>query len=433
MNSTSKNLINQLSFCVFDLETTGGNHETDKIIEIGLIKIENLRITQQKSYLIRPEIKIPFFIQKLTSISHQDVKKAPLIEDVIKDIVGFMGDSILVAHNSSFDVPFFNSVLHRLNLPSLKNKSICTNLMTRHLIPNLMNSNLNYMCRIFEIKHDKAHRALEDAKAAAGLLLNYLHIFIKKDIQKINHLYYPRNKYELDRTSVKKGSDHSLIMDQLKKTRTPYLCTIKGINGVILFSFPCANTKEECLYIEKKLKILPWKTMTIRLFGPFLEAFLHFSNNFTHFDPEIKKEVCDLLWKIHLPEISKKNSNLSYKDMGDFVITNHLVPDQLIILPLSKLHHKSSLIFRYPDHEKKLLQYIQNQSKRIGKNSIKETFDLSLTEFIHIYLNQMKKKQANSFFFPKALPLKQEDSFLSLLDTFVKKNPNTFNYPKEYI
>ena len=190
--------IKNLSFCVFDLETTGGNHEKDKIIEIGLIKIENLEIVAQKNFLIQPEIKIPEFIQKLTSIGPKEVKNARLIEDVIDDILDFMGDSILVAHNTSFDIPFFNSVLKRLGKPHLTNRNICTNLMTKHLIPNLLNSNLNYMSRIFGIKHKQAHRALDDAKATANLLLKYLHIFIKKNITKINHLYYPRNRYELD-------------------------------------------------------------------------------------------------------------------------------------------------------------------------------------------------------------------------------------------
>ena len=46
-------LLNELSFCVFDLETTGGNHQNDKIIEIGLVKIENLKIIDQKSFLIK--------------------------------------------------------------------------------------------------------------------------------------------------------------------------------------------------------------------------------------------------------------------------------------------------------------------------------------------------------------------------------------------
>ena len=78
----SKNLIKNLNFCVFDLETTGGNQKTDNIIEIGLVKVTNLKIVDQKTFLIKPIIKIPEFIQKLTSISEEDVVDAPFIEEV---------------------------------------------------------------------------------------------------------------------------------------------------------------------------------------------------------------------------------------------------------------------------------------------------------------------------------------------------------------
>ncbi|RPJ78868.1 MAG: 3'-5' exonuclease [Alphaproteobacteria bacterium] len=122
MTTNSFQLLNELSFCVFDLETTGGNHVNDKIIEIGLVRVENLKIVAQKSFLIKPEMHIPDFIQKLTNIKEADVNDAPLIEDVIDEILEFMGDSILVAHNTSFDVPFFNSVLRRLDREELKNK-----------------------------------------------------------------------------------------------------------------------------------------------------------------------------------------------------------------------------------------------------------------------------------------------------------------------
>ena len=166
-----KELLDNLSFCVFDLETTGGNHDLDQIIEIGMVKIEKRKVTQEKHLLINPGMEIPIFIQKLTSIGPSDMKDAKKIEEVIDDILAFMGDSILVAHNVSFDVPFFNSVLRRLGKPTIENKSLCTVLMTKYLIPDLLNSNLNYMSKIFGIEHTKAHRALDDTKATAELLL----------------------------------------------------------------------------------------------------------------------------------------------------------------------------------------------------------------------------------------------------------------------
>ena len=265
-NSDSVKLLSGLSFCVFDLETTGSNQKNDKIIEIGLVKIENLKIVETKDFLINPEMKIPEFIQNLTGISQESVKKAPLIEDVIDEIVEFMGDSILVAHNISFDIPFFYSVLKRLKKPALKNKTLCTNLMTKFLIPTLVNSNLNYMCSIFHIPHKKAHKAIDDATASARLLLIYLKIFIEKGIAKINHLYYPRNRFELDRTHYVKGTDPNLIFEDLKKIKTPFTFKIKGEKGTILLTAPCMGSPKEIAFLTEKLKSTHWEIITIKLF-----------------------------------------------------------------------------------------------------------------------------------------------------------------------
>ena len=178
----STELLKGLSFCVIDLETTGGNHENDQIIEIGMVRVSGLEVCDEKNFLIDPEMRIPDFIQKLTSIRQKDVEGCPKIEEVIEEIIDFIGDDIIVAHNISFDLPFLNSVLKRLGRPELENRNLCTNVMTKHMIPEIMSSNLNYMSQLFEIDHSKAHRAYDDARATAKLLLEFLDIFIKKGI-----------------------------------------------------------------------------------------------------------------------------------------------------------------------------------------------------------------------------------------------------------
>ncbi|MBT7609315.1 MAG: 3'-5' exonuclease [Bacteriovoracaceae bacterium] len=443
---TSLSLIKNLTFCVFDLETTGGNHKNDKIIEIGLVRVINLEIVEKKTYLIQPEIKIPDFIQKLTAITPDDVKDSPIIEEVIEDIIEFMGDSILVAHNTSFDIPFFNSVLRRLKKPELTNKSLCTNLMTKYLIPNLMNSNLNYMSKIFNIQHNKAHRALDDAIATTHLLLNYLNIFISKDIQKINHLYYPRNRYELDRANFKKGTSLEIILDKMDSIKTPSLVSIKGINGIILYSLPFNNTKADRELISIKIKEMPWETVTIKLIGPLIEILIYFNNLFAKLDLPTRQEIINHLWDQHLPNHQNKEIEPSNEDtgglstsqliseLGDFIITHHLVPEQLFIYPIQSLHPKSELVFRFPGHKKKLMQYISSKSSRINANKLKKThFSPMLRAFLESYLLEAKENKSDVFFFKKKLPLKSPDDFFDELDKFLLQNPNPYNYPKHYI
>ncbi len=428
MATKSKILISELSFCVFDLETTGGHHSKDKIIEIGLVKIEKMQILAEKNFLINPEMIIPDFIQNLTKIRQSDVKDSPVIEDVIQEILDFMGDSVLVAHNTSFDIPFFNSVLRRMDLPEMTNKSICTNLMTKYLIPNLLNSNLNYMCSIFNIHHQKAHRALDDAQATAELFIIYLNIFIEKNITKINHLYYPRNRFELDQTNfTKKTSSSENIINKIKNIKTSFLLTLKGANGTILFSYPSRPKKYSLKLINDFLANSDWHIATIKLSGPFLESFIKFTLFYPKLDTETRNKILDQLYIDHsINSIKIKDSKLK----ADFIISNHLVPDQYIIIPLTKIHPKNALVFRFPGHKKKLLQYIISRSNKQYKSK-EHQVSTKLLSFIREYINQSNDKTMISFV--KELPLSKKDDFLHILNKGLSQNPNTYNYPKEYI
>ncbi len=433
-NIDSIKLLSDLSFCVFDLETTGSNQKSDKIIEIGLVKIENLKIVQTKDFLINPEMKIPEFIQGLTGISQENVKNAPLIEEVIDEIIEFMGDSILVAHNISFDVPFFYSVLKRLKKQPLKNKTLCTNLMTKFLMPTLVNSNLNYMCSLFHIPHKKAHKAIDDAVASASLLLIYLNIFIDKGITKINHLYYPRNRFELDRKHYTKGTDVKLIFEDLEKIKTPFTFKIKGEKGAILFILPCQGTVSEVDLLKQKVKENPWDLITIKLYGSFLEALILFANLSHKTKKQANEEALQFLWSYHLPK-SKRNLNLgegkiNISSIGDFVFGNHLIPGQFILYPLNFLSHKSQSILKYPAQRKKLLQYLTSKNSIFNKETTKGSlFPAPVRDFFENYL--IKAKQENNyFFFKKSLPFANPQDFFEELERFIIQNPNEERFPK---
>lgn len=449
MSQEAKKLLSELSFCAFDLETTGGNLEKDKIIEIGMVKISNLKIVEEKSFLINPEIKIPDFIQKLTSIGPKDIEEAPRIEEVIDEVLTFMGDSVLIAHNTSFDVPFFDSVLKRAGKNSLTNKSICTNLMTKYLIPNLLNSNLNYMSKIFGIPHKKAHRALDDAKAAAKLFLKYADIFIDKDIQKINHLYYPRNRFELDRVNFDSKAELKILEASIDQIKTPYLITVKGAEGVILLALPQDGTKKDNSFLKEKLRSLSWERVTIRTSGSFLETVVSFGSIFLKIDAINRSELLHHLEEIYLTSSVKSfkggayamATSESHKEqyvtsiLGDFVIFPHLVPEQFIIFPIISIHERNGLIFRYPGHKKKLLQFIATRAgKGVTKRSSKNFLPDEIREFIFEYL-AMEKASGNKslFLFEKKIAMKNPMEFTVLMENFLAENPNSYNYPKDHI
>ena len=430
----SLELIKGLSFCVFDLETTGPNCKSDKIIEIGLVQIENLKIVKKKNFLLNPGMKIPDFIQKLTGIKQSSVKKRPPIEKCIDEILGFMQNRILVAHNTSFDIPFFNSVLERLGRRKLSNKSVCTNIMTKYMVPNLLNSNLHYMSKVFKIPHDGGHRALDDAYATAQLLLIYLKAFIDRGIPKINHLYYPGHRYELDQMcfvrSSSFGPDDAIERFKGMCRKTPFRICLQSAQGAVLLAFPCQGHTAEVEFISQKVKQLNWKTMTFKLFGPFVENLIHFFSFFDKLRPEMREEVMDFLWKQHLPQ-SDPSSLKSQRigDLGDFVTTHHFVPEQMLIFPTAAIRPKHQLIYRYPGHEKKLLQYIRSKSAHISRRKTPERGH-PLKTFIESYLLKHGPKNDDFFIFKKSTLNKNSKKFSQDLAKFVLRRRNTHSYPR---
>lgn len=432
--------LDDLEFCVFDLETTGGNHTKDGIIEIGLVVIKNKKIIQEKNYLINPKQRIPEFIQKLTSISDNDVKDAPVIEDVIDEILEIMSGRILVAHNTSFDVPFFNSVLFRLGRNELTNKSICTNLMTKFLIPNLLSTNLTYMSKVFNINHGKAHRALDDAKASAQLLLKYLSIFEKKNIDKINHLYYPRNKYELDRLHIKSSEYSETEIDNtISKIQAPFLFSLKGEKGTLDYVISLTPSPEHLQFLKEKVLSLKgsWETISIQIFGSYCEAYLHFLKYITKLKYNIQKEVEEELlnlFSININELNQITKDLKNKpddtirnEFGSFIIVGHLVKSQYIIFNTQSIGTKNMLVFKYPAHQKKLQQFINSRiHKKLSLRSMPLTFlgililiSQKSDEHIHQTKGMIKKKQV--------------PEIMSAIESSLSKYEYPHNYPQQYI
>ena len=426
---SSQKLLEDLSFCVIDLETTGGNHETDKIIEIGMVKVHKLKLGDEKNILIDPEQQIPDFIQKLTSIKQKDVKGKNKIEEVIDDIIDFIGDDIIVAHNTSFDVPFLNSVLRRLKKPELKNKVMCTNVMTKHMIPDIMNSNLNYMSQLFGIDHNNAHRAHDDARATAQLLLKYLVIFIDKGIKKINQLYYPKNKFELDRIHFDQSSPRTEILEKIKKNDTSMIILLKGDKGLILAALPIQKPSAEIDFIIKFLDMASWKVLTIRLIKPIFEGILQFSNHYLKYEEKPKKEVLAYLKKQYVTE-EKIKKEFSVNAL-DFVISHHLIKEQFVAYSFLNLDTNSKAIFKFPAQRKKMLAYLKGQIVRFEKNqkgSRKNFLHPDLVPLIEAFLTR-NKSSGNYLFLARKQIKDQDQGVFKLLEKFSSENKVDYNFP----
>lgn len=423
-------LLRDLNFCVIDLETTGGNHENDQIIEIGMVRVVNLEIADEKNFLIDPEMHIPEFIQKLTSIRQKDVKGCPKIAEVIDEIVEFIGDDIIVAHNISFDLPFLNSVLRRLGKEELDNRNLCTNVMTKHMIPEIMSSNLNYMAQLFDIDHSKAHRAFDDAMATAKLLLKYIDIFIQKDIKKVNQLYYPRNKFELDRIHFSSKSQRSEILQVIKDNDTSMLITLKGERGLILGVLPVEKPSEQMEMVEKFIDFEGWTRLTVRLTRPALDGVFQLNNHLLKFPEENKK----ILLSYFEQRYQAPTPQVNLEEL-DFVLAHHLVKDQIIVYSFLNLNTNAKAIFKFPAQRKKLYNFLMSQSKRFEqtqKGNRRIPLNKEMKPLIENFLS-INKSQNKYLFLSRKQVKESESSVMKLIDSFNKESENGYEFPNKHL
>lgn len=179
-------------YCIFDLETTGLSSRFDHIIEFGGVIVENREVKQTLQMFIKPPVELSAFTTNLTSITQQDLKDAKSFEESCDEILNFIGDSVLVAHNASFDVNFLNDALVRANRKPLENPVIDTLDLSYSMHADRKAHRLGNVARIYNIKYDEevAHRADYDAKILSDVYLNMLNEL--KDVETLNDLanYY---------------------------------------------------------------------------------------------------------------------------------------------------------------------------------------------------------------------------------------------------
>ena len=175
--------IDEEEFVVFDIETTGLNSHTNKIIEIGAVKIKAGRIIDRYSQLINPGISIPYHITEITSITNEQVVNQPKIDEVIGKFVEFIGDAVLVAHNAPFDMGFIKrDIKEYLNI-DLENSVIDTLQMARDLFPDFKKYGLGDLNKSLGLALEKHHRAVDDSQATANMFIIFLEKYKEKGIE----------------------------------------------------------------------------------------------------------------------------------------------------------------------------------------------------------------------------------------------------------
>lgn len=144
-------------YCVIDTETTGLSSYYDEIIEVGILKIRDGKVVDQYSQLIKPNNAIDDFITYLTGITNKMLVNQPSIKEVEGEILDFLGDDIIVGHNTSFDIRFLNASFKE----TLKNEYMDTMIFSRKIYPQLPHHRLSDLAKFLNLANNQ-HRALAD-------------------------------------------------------------------------------------------------------------------------------------------------------------------------------------------------------------------------------------------------------------------------------
>lgn len=156
------------TYVALDLETTGLQPKTDRILEIGALKVINDEIVDTYRTFVNPRMKIPDSITELTGITQEMVEGHPYQEEAVFGILDFCGDLPLLGHNILFDYSFLKH--QAANLRRGFEKQACDTLhIARKAFPGLPSRSLAAMCSYYAIDRTRAHRAYDDAWASMKL------------------------------------------------------------------------------------------------------------------------------------------------------------------------------------------------------------------------------------------------------------------------
>ena len=175
------------TYVVFDIETTGFNPKSNKIIEIGAVKVENHVITDRFSAFVNPRVPIPFEIEKLTSINDAMVMEEKGIEEVLPEFMEFCQDAVMVAHNADFDMSFIKYNLKLLGIEK-EFTIIDTVGLARNLLPALNRFKLDTVAKALGISLEHHHRAVDDAECTAEIFLKFHKMLMDREIDHLDKL-----------------------------------------------------------------------------------------------------------------------------------------------------------------------------------------------------------------------------------------------------
>lgn len=179
-------------FVILDVETTGLSPLSgDRIVEIGLLKIKDEKITARFEALVNPGREISYGAFLVNRITQEMLQGAPEVHTILTDVLDFIGGFCLVGHNIKFDLGFLNHELSLAGYSPLGDiLAIDTGKMARSLLPELGSYALGNLAYSLNISPENHHRAMGDAQITFKVFKKLLHIAKSKNIYHPDTLSY---------------------------------------------------------------------------------------------------------------------------------------------------------------------------------------------------------------------------------------------------
>lgn len=166
--------LNLSDFIALDFETTGVDSVNDRIIEVAALRFTDGKVSDKFVKLVNPGRPIPDFITNITNISNDMVKDAPLEEEIVIELIKFIGASPIVAHNTTFDIAFLQELAKRYNKKFTEPDLYDSLPLARTFIYHLPAFNLGVVSEYYGLSAEGSHRAEKDTENCGIVFLNLI-------------------------------------------------------------------------------------------------------------------------------------------------------------------------------------------------------------------------------------------------------------------
>lgn len=180
--------VSNVTFVVFDTETTGFSPTTDRIVEVGAVKFRNGEVIEEKSWLVNPQRDIPYWATKVHGITDEMVKGKPTFKDIYPEFQEFIKGSVLMAHNAKFDISFVKAEIKRAGCELPSNGVIDSLSLFRKWYPKSTSHSVEAVAKHADVKTDTLHRAAADAL--------YVFLIFDKSVKERNDQFKLRDIYD---------------------------------------------------------------------------------------------------------------------------------------------------------------------------------------------------------------------------------------------